>query len=131
MEDLKIKIAMLWLFYTVAFSFNLTLIVYQPGNIEQINMGEIYGMQFTPEALLVTAIELLVPLVMAFLTLTLKDSINRWANIILGIVYTVLVLLSFGGELTLPNPPAYSILMDISMVVATALIVWYAWKWKV
>ncbi|MFQ5758281.1 MAG: DUF6326 family protein [Candidatus Bathyarchaeia archaeon] len=41
-------------------------------------------MQLTPELLLRYAILLLIPLVMAVLSLTLKDSTNRWANIILG-----------------------------------------------
>jgi hypothetical protein len=64
------------------------------------------------------------PLVMAFLSLTLEDSINRWANIIVGIVYTALNLISLIDALT-----AHGILMWVSGAVATALIVWYAWKW--
>jgi len=64
---------------------------------------------------------------MAFLSLTLKDSVNRWANIILGAFFTAIYL----GDLIahLANPYAYAMLMGISAVVAQALIVWYAWKW--
>jgi len=59
-----------------------------PGVIDEIRAGEIVGMQATPELLLVMAIMYYwVPLVMAVMSITLKDKANRWANIILGIFY--------------------------------------------
>jgi hypothetical protein len=64
---------------------------------------------------------------MAFLSLTLKDSTNRWANIIMGIVWIGLSLADLPGYLA--KPSAYAILMWLSGRVATVLIVWYAWKW--
>jgi len=129
MEDVKIKISVLWLFSTVASLAVVTLVFMEPGVIAQIEKGEIYGEKIGPELLLVMAIlYYLVPLVMAFLSLTLKDSINRWANIIAGIVFTVLAVLDLIGALE-SAMAAYGILIDISRVVAPALIVWYAWKW--
>ena len=89
------------------------------------------GEQIGPETLLVLAFFLLVPFVIAFLPLILKDSINRWVNIILGIVFAVFGLL--GPVEYLANESAYlayMTLIGIVQVVATALIVWYAWKSK-
>jgi len=129
LEDWKIKIAVLWLFGEVAWLTAVLLLLYEPNGIEQIMAGEIYGMQIGPEWFLIVAITLLVPLVMAFLSLTLEGSMNRWANIILGIVFAVLNLSNLiegvrwgvaGGIL----------LMELASVVAPALIVWYAWKSK-
>jgi len=100
----------------------------EPGALEQIMAGEIEGMKIEPELLLLLAILLLVPLIMAFLSLTLKDSTNRWANIIVGIVFAGLELTDLPTYLA--KPSAYAILMWLSGVVATALIVWYAWKSK-
>ena len=127
MEDVKIKLAVLWLLkdLTVLATFLVTLM--DPGIREQIIAGEVGGMQMTPELLLVFAIILLVPLVMTFLSLTLKDSTNRWVNMILGIAFTGLEL--FGVTDVLAAPSAYITLMWVSMVVPPALIVWYAWKW--
>jgi len=73
------------------------------------------------------AIFWLIPLTMAFLSLTLKDSANRWANIIVGIVWAAIGILDLGdtlnrGWLTLS-------LVAFSKTVAAVLIVWYAWKW--
>jgi len=124
---LKVKISVLWIFYEVAFLVVMTLGAFEPGAIEQIMAGEIEGMKIGPELLLVFAILLLVPLMMAFLSLTLKDSANRWTNIILGIVFTVFQLVALIE--TLAQPSAHAILMEISKVVAPALIVRYAWKW--
>jgi len=105
------------------------LAIFEPDVLQQfLDTGEIEGMKITPEFLLVFAIILLVPLVMAFLSLTLKDSINRWANIILGIVWIGLGLTDLPTYVA--EPSAYAILMWLSGLVATALIVWYAWKSK-
>jgi len=106
----------------------MILMLMEPGVIEQIMAGEIEGMQIGPEILLLFAIILLVPLVMAFLSLTLKNSTNRWANIILGIVFAGLELFELVELLAYPS--AHLILMTLSKVVAPALIVWYAWKSK-
>ena len=128
MEDWKIKISVLWLFYAVAFLVVLNLGAFEPGAIEQIMTGEIGGMKITPELMLVLAILMLAPLVMAFLSLTLKDSVNRWANIIIGIIYAV-----FGFK-DLPNylsySSAYAALLTFSGNMASLLVVWYAWKSK-
>ncbi len=125
MEDWKIKIAVLWLIYAVVGVGSGFFMLWEEGVIEQIIAGEIMGTEITPEIILVDTIFLLIPLVMAFLSLTLKDSINRWANIIVSIFSIGLMLFAF-TELTAP----YAILMNLSMIVAAALIVWYAWKSK-
>jgi hypothetical protein len=103
----------------------------EPGVIDQIMKGQVEGMTIGPELLLGFSIILLVPSVMAFLSLTLKDSTNRWANIIVGIVWIGLSLNDLYTYLTkLSAYSAYSILMWLSGRVATVLIVWYAWKSK-
>ena len=55
--------------------------------------------------------------------MSLKDSINRLANVVFGIVYTGICLFHWFGS---PAQPAYVILLYISHIVASALIVWYA-----
>jgi hypothetical protein len=131
MEDWKIKISVLWLFYTVAFLTVMSLGSLESGAMEHfMSTGEIGGMKVTPELLLIFAILILVPLIMAFLSLTLKNATNRWANIIVGIVYTVFQLFALAETVTLPSPYAYAILLEFSKVVIPALIVWYAWKSK-
>jgi hypothetical protein len=125
LEDWRIKISVLWLFWTVAFLVSLVSALFDPGAMARITAGEIAGFQVTPELILLTTIMMLVPLVMAFLSLTLKDSIDRWANVVLGVTYTGICLFDWLGSLA---EPAHQILMHISRIMASALIVWYAWK---
>jgi hypothetical protein len=127
-EDWKIKISVLWLFTIVAGLASGILGLLEPGAIEQIMTGEVEGMIISPEFLFLFAIIFLIPLVMAFLSLTLKDSVNRWANIIMGVVWIVLSLTDI--PMYVANPSAYAILMWLAGVVAPALIIWYAWKSK-
>ena len=126
---LKMRLAVLWLFVAVTMSANTILYFIVPGVIDEIRAGEIVGMQIGPELLLVMAIMYYwVPLVMAVLSLTLKDKVNRSAGIILGIFYAGFILFELIMNVTTVAYP-YVILMDTSAIVAAALIAWYAWKW--
>jgi len=130
MEDLmlhKVRLSVLWLVSEVGALATMILEFYEPGVIDQIRSGEKGGMKIGPELLLLLAIIFLVPLVMAFLSLTLKDKTNRWANIILGIVYTVVAIIVLVGQLA--NLSTLAIL-PASGAVFTLLIVWYAYKWS-
>ena len=66
-----------------------------------------------------------VPSVMVFLSLTLKAKVNRWVNIILGVIYTGVILMT----MLIPGAWIHYIFVGIVEVVLTALVVWYAWKW--
>jgi hypothetical protein len=126
---LKIRFAVLWLFVAVTMSANTILYFTVPSVIDEIKAGEVVGMQATPELLLVMAIMYYwVPLVMAVMSITLKDKANRWVNIILGIFYAGFILFELTMNITTVAYP-YLILMDTSVIVATALIAWFAWKW--
>ena len=127
---LKTKLAVMWLFVAVTMSANTILYFIVPGVIDEIRAGEVVGMQAGPELLLVMAIMYYwVPLVMAVLSLTLKDKANRWANIILGIFYVGFILFELIMNIRTVAYP-YVILMDISAIVVAALIARYAWKWS-
>jgi hypothetical protein len=128
LEDWKIKISVLWLFSIVSGLAGGFIAFMEPGVISDITAkGEVEGMGITPVLLLGYAIIFLIPLVMAFLSLTLKDSTDRWANIIVGMVWFGLSLTDLSTYLTkLSAYSAYSILLWLSGRVATVLIVWYA-----
>ena len=113
----------------MALSAYSTVEILMPGVLADIvNKGEMSGMEITPELLLALAVLSLVPLVMAFVTFVLKDSMNRWLNIIVGAVFVVLEFL----ELTdlAANPSAALTLIWIWKTIVPLLIVWYAWKSK-
>ena len=97
---------------------------YIPGFVEEAVA------QVTPESVLMLVfISMIVP-VMAILSLTLRDSINRWLNIIVGIVLIVMLPIGVvGGGFPTDYVPSL-VVISIVQFVAAALIVWYAWKSK-
>ena len=126
LEDVKINVKMklsgLWVAAMFSWVYGDLLRMYSGDYIAGEGIG---GMQISPELLwLVSAIIMIVPGAMVFLSLTLKNKANRWANIIIGIFYTGLNLIGL---------PTYQSTYDKFLIfvgiVFTALIVWYAWKW--
>jgi hypothetical protein len=128
-EDWKIQVAVLWLIDTgVALIAGVGALL-APNAIQQLlATGEFEGSIISPELLFFLAILLWVPFVMAFLSVTLKNSINRWANIIVGIVWLGLGFIDVPNLMA--NPAAYAILLWLTEVVAKVLIVGIAWKSK-
>ena len=122
LEDWKIKIAVLWSVFEFCMITVATVEQYIPGYREE------FIAETTPELMMVLVIAFLIPPLMAFLSLTLKDSINRWLNIIVGIVFIVLMPIGTPGFPTAYLPSL--IIITIVEIVALALIVWYAWKSK-
>jgi len=129
----KTRIAVLWVFLAVATLAHSMLIAWEPGGLERMLSDMEAG---GPGKFLFEALFGLVPLWLAFLALTMKDSYNRWVNFVLGIAFTILNIFHFfscvvplgeGGPVA--GPTAHHILLVGSTVVVTALIAWYAWKW--
>jgi len=124
--NVKIKLSALWVTLILFYIYADILGFYRPGLIEQIIAGEIgeVGIQITqvPWLGLITTAP---PSLMVFLSLTLKAKANRWANIIVGIVYLGVITVFF----LMGENPAWYIVYNIVEAVLLSLIVWCAWKW--
>ena len=118
----KTRIAVLWVFMAVAMSAHAVLSFMGREAVEQM-----WEMEMGPGMMLLMALYWWVPMVMAVLSLTLKDSANRWANFVVGIVFTILNIVHLAEHLA--EPSAYLILLIGSTVVVTGLIAWFAWRW--
>ncbi|MFX0203758.1 MAG: DUF6326 family protein [Candidatus Hodarchaeota archaeon] len=121
----KIKLSALWVAAMFCYLYADVLVLLVPGILEELVAGEVGGMQITQAFLYASALIMVPPIVMIFLSLTLSYPVNRWANIILGIVYTGIIL----GMLLMDPSVPYLVYGSVE-VVLTALIVWYAWKWS-
>jgi len=128
MEDVKIKLAVLWIFNAVAMSAYFIVGLMVPGAMEGVIAGELIGMGTIDEALLLMiALLMIIPLTVAFLSLILKQSINRWVNIIVAIGWIIVGIMHnlSSGYFSIAH-----LLIDACMYVVAALIIWTAWKWK-
>jgi hypothetical protein len=126
MVDTRIILSGLWVAVTL---------IYLLGDVYRIMFGDFIkmggdfagkmgGMQVTQGMMLGIAIFMVIPIVMVFLSLTLNYPVNRWANIIVAIIFFVFVLIQ------LPTyPSAYDKFLLAVSLVFNALTFWYAWKW--
>ena len=122
--NVKIKLSALWVAAMFCYLYADVLGLYESGVLEGMIAGEVEGVQITQVFLVASAIFMVPPIVMIFLSLTLKAKVNRLANIIVGIFYTGAIPISMFIAIS-----ASYIVYGSVEVVLTALIVWYAWKW--
>jgi len=123
--DVRIMLSALWVARMLTGFVGDVLKFYEPGMVEQILVGEVDGMPLDQGFRLAAAIVFVIPVFMVYLSLTLPYKANRWANIILAILF-------FGLNLTGELPTheyAYRTFLVIVEMVFLALIVWYAWTW--
>jgi len=128
LEDIKVhvklKISALWVSVMLCYIYGDHFGLYKPGMLQHMLEGKMVPLgPVTQGMLLGTSTRMAIPSVMVFLSLALKPNLNRWMNIIFGVFYTVIILI------TMPGAWAFYIFLGIIEAVLTALIVWYAWTW--
>ncbi len=120
MDALKITLSGLWVALVLTYLLGDVLRIYSG----DFKAGEIGGRKITQRMWLGIAMFMAIPIVMVFLSLTLNNSVNRWANIIVAILF-------FGFNLIgLPTyPSAYDKFLMVVGLVFNVLTIWYAWNW--
>ena len=104
------------------------MLTYLLGDVLRIFSGDFKamgGMQdVTKGMFLGIAVLMVIPIVMVVLSLMLQNPVNRWANIIVAILFLVFNLIQVPTY-----PSAYDKFLLIVSLVFNVLTVWYAWKW--
>lgn len=120
----QMKLSSLWVSAMFCYLYGDYFWLYQPGKLQGMLDGRMEPLGQTTQAMLVgTSLMMAIPSVMVFLSLALKPKLNRQVNIVLGAIYTVIILITMQGSW------AFFIFLGIIEIVLTALIVWYAWNW--
>lgn len=120
MVDVRIILSALWVCLMLTYFLGDVLRIFSGDFVA----GEIGGMQGNQAMYLGVAILLLIPVVMVFLSLTMKYPLIRWITIIAAIILFVFNLIG------LPTyPSAYDKFLIVVSLVFNAMTVWYAWKW--
>ena len=127
MEDVMIRISVLWIFFAVAMSAHYVMLFFEPDVLQKAGAGASARL-----AIVEAFTNWLIPLTMAFLSVTLGDLANRYLNMVLGGLFTLLGIIHIAvcPIVHISNKPSvHQLLICISTVVVTALIFWYAWNW--
>lgn len=124
MEEVKIRLSAIWAALMLTYLLGDVLRIFS-GDFVAGEIGEMGGMEITQEMYLGLAIIMVIPILMVFLSLTLKYPINRWANIILAIFFFIF------NAIGLPTYPSlYDQFLIVVGLLFNVLTVWYAWKWS-
>ena len=131
MEELiwKLRITILWIILAAGCSGTQILYILAPGVINNIIAGKFEGMEINAGFLIVFSLFWLIPLTMAFLTLILKDKINRYANAVLGLLFGIYVISSVSIPLSMGQEFSGHLLLESVGIIIAFLIIWHAWKW--
>lgn len=126
--DVRIIISALWAARMLSSLHGDVVRFFQPGMLEEMIEGTT-AVTVTNELLLIMSILMAVPILMSFLSLTLKSKTNRRVNLIIGIFFVAFDLAYLCGTLFLWAFSAVETFWAIMYLVFVALVVWYAWKW--
>ncbi len=129
----KTRIAVLWLIMAVTYSAHMALSIFEPDVIKLVTNG---GIKIS-EGMFIFSIFLawLIPLSMAFLSISFKSPADRRVNMVAGIIF---IFGNAGHLLTeqlmapsthMAQPSIHQLLLNLVTVAAAALIAWYSWKW--
>ena len=122
--SVKMKLSALWIAMMLLYIYADILSFFRPGQVEEIMEGRMGPYPVTQVSLLTASILMIIPAVMVFLSIALKPSVNRWTNISLGILYTLVNISNLIGESW-----AYYVSFGVVEILITLLIVRSAWKW--
>jgi len=125
----RLRVSTLWIFLGVGMLAGMFAVVFPPGVLgEYIATGAFEGEKVDATLLAVMVMLFcLVPLAMAFLTLALADPIDRYANALVGVVATVMWTWDLVEHAS--NGLEIGALITVTLIIASLLIVWHAWKW--
>jgi len=120
-KDRRVMLSLLWIFmllnYIYADIFTLSFNpVLRPGETVDITEGSALAFALLME----TAIA------MVLVSRLLTYRVNRWANIIVGIIQTALL----SWSLTVATPTMFYVFFATIEIACLLFIIWYAWTWQ-
>ncbi len=120
LENVRIKLSALWVCLMLTYLLGDVLRIFSGDFVA----GEVSGMELSQGLMLGMAALMLLPIIMVFLSLTLKHPAVRWVSIV------VAVFLFLFNAVGLPTYPSlYDQFLIVVGLVFNALTVWYAWRW--
>src|SRR5438045_361537 len=120
----RVKLSALWASVILCYLYGDYFGLYRPGTLQEMIDGRMGPLGPTTQTVLAgTAMLMAIPCVMVFLSLVARPGVGRWLNIVLGVFYTLIMLISMPGAWTF-----YILLGNLKMVLK-GLLVWYEWNW--
>lgn len=123
--DVKLKLAAAWASLMFCYVYGDYFDLYRPGKLDSMLHGRMGPLgEVTQGVLLGTSIMMAIPALMVFLCVVMKPVVSRWTNVLLGLAYaTIMVLTMLGGAWN------FYLFFGAVEIALCLVIVRQAWKW--
>jgi hypothetical protein len=119
----KLKLAALWTSVMFCYLYADYFGLYVPGALQKMLDGIMQPLGPTTQNMLLgTSLMMAIPSVMIFLSVALRPIPNRWLNIALGTLYSLIILITMWSW-------RFYIFFGVIEIALTGLVVWHAWNW--
>ena len=98
--------------------------MYIPGKIEEMISGYYDEIKITQQALFFFSVITIIPALMIFLTLVIKSRLNRWLNIVIGLLHICIGIVAI-----IDSTWSFWFFYCILLMLVATLIVIYSLKW--
>jgi hypothetical protein len=119
----RLKLSALWASVMFLYVYGDFFGLFKPGKLADMQAGRTPVGTTTQGILVAFAVVMAIPSAMVFLSLVLKASVARWVNILLGLLYSVIMVI------TLPGAWVFYVLLGCIEIALTLAVTWYAWTW--
>ena len=118
--DRKALLSTFWIFVVLNYLYgDLAMMIFHPASYQRMTAG------MSETLVLGAAVFMELSIAMVLLSRVLSHAVNRWANIVVGVLFSV-----FAFATLLPGrPPAFYAFLSAVEIAATLFIVWCAWTW--
>lgn len=124
-KNMEVTLSTLWAFLLFNYIYCDLFTAFDPRVMKSlVATGTSGGMEFTQGFLLSFSILMEIPIAMFLLSRILKYSINRWSNIIAGVIMVIVQTYSLFNPST-----GYYLFFSIIEIACLLWIIWSAWKW--
>ena len=121
--DTKVLLSTLWIVVMINMLKADILSLFIPGATEEVARTAANTGASIPQLMLAGAVMGNLAIAMIILSRVLKYGINRWVNIVVGIVTIAYI---WGGMASYPH---YIFIAAVE-TLCLLLIIWFAWKWR-
>ena len=122
-QDKKVTLSSLWVFVMFCIAYADIIGFIEPGTLQKIINGNV-GFELTPAIILVISLVQAIPIAMILVSRWFRRDVNRWLNIVAGVLTLLYVV---GGG----NWESTSYLVFVSLeIVALLGIIWLALNWR-
>ena len=132
-RDAKLTFAFAWIFvlfnYVYADIGSIFMVMSRPETMARLQNGLYGSVALTQWVFIGGAVLMEICIAMIPLSWLLGHKANRRANIAAGTLFTLVILFLLLGSGKAP-PLNFYTLLEVVEIVATAWIVWRAWRWK-